>query len=144
MITVDGVVLCVLPAPTWSYFLQQISGDAQDAGEGEQAAAKIFRLTDEPLNVDPLSEKGAKPADTMGALGFKNIFFAYPSRPDTQVLHVGRRRKDTPLETLPELVPSENLRFPLCPLFLLNKQIVEGIYFAEGQFHVCFSFSGLD
>ena len=63
----------------------QISSDAKDAGEGEQAAARIFRLTDEPLNVDPLSEGGAKPTETRGAVEFKNIFFAYPSRPDMQV-----------------------------------------------------------
>ncbi len=62
----------------------QITGDAKDAGKGQQAAAKIFRLTDEPLNIDPLSEAGAKPAETKGALEFKNIFFAYPSRPDMQ------------------------------------------------------------
>ena len=63
----------------------QISSDAKDAGEGEQAAAKIFRLTDEPLNIDPLSDVGAKPVETKGAVEFKNIFFAYPSRPDMQV-----------------------------------------------------------
>ena len=63
----------------------QISSDAKDAGEGEQAAAKIFRLTDEPLNIDPLSEEGAKPVDVQGALEFKNILFAYPSRPNMQV-----------------------------------------------------------
>ncbi|CAN0191378.1 unnamed protein product, partial [Ectocarpus fasciculatus] len=62
----------------------QISSDAKDAGEGEQAAAKIFRLTDEPLNIDPLSEEGARPATTNGAVEFKNIFFAYPSRPNMQ------------------------------------------------------------
>ncbi len=63
----------------------QISSDAKDAGDGEQAAAKIFRLTDEPLNIDPLSEEGAKPVEVKGALEFKNIFFAYPSRPNMQV-----------------------------------------------------------
>lgn len=66
----------------------QISSDAKDASEGEQAAAKIFRLTDEPLNIDPLSEEGAKPTETQGSLEFKNIFFAYPSRPNMQVCTV--------------------------------------------------------
>eukprot|EP00752_Nemacystus_decipiens_P011582 g10286.t1 len=63
----------------------QITGDTKDAGVGQQAAAKIFRLTDEPLNIDPLSEEGARPTETQGALGFKNIFFAYPSRPNMQI-----------------------------------------------------------
>ncbi|CAN0277127.1 unnamed protein product, partial [Hapterophycus canaliculatus] len=34
--------------------------------------------------IDPLSDEGAKPATTAGALTFRNIFFAYPSRPDMQ------------------------------------------------------------
>ncbi|CAM9424622.1 unnamed protein product [Ascophyllum nodosum] len=63
----------------------QISADTKDAGEGEQAAAKIFLLTDDPLKIDPLSEEGAKPGVTKGALEFKNIFFAYPTRPDMQI-----------------------------------------------------------
>ncbi|CAB1103549.1 unnamed protein product [Ectocarpus sp. CCAP 1310/34] len=63
----------------------QISGDFKDAGKGQQAASKIFRLTDEPLNIDPLSEKGARPSPTKGALEFKNIFFNYPSRPNMQI-----------------------------------------------------------
>ncbi|CAM9784749.1 unnamed protein product, partial [Ectocarpus sp. 12 AP-2014] len=63
----------------------QISGDFKDAGKGQQAASKIFRLTDEPLNIDPLSEKGARPSETKGALEFKKIFFNYPSRPNMQI-----------------------------------------------------------
>eukprot|EP00904_Undaria_pinnatifida_P011955 jgi/Undpi1/7890/HiC_scaffold_24.g10362.m1 len=63
----------------------QISGDAKDVGEGEQAAAKIFRLTDEALNVDPLSDEGAKPTATDGAISFQHIFFSYPTRPDMQI-----------------------------------------------------------
>ncbi|CAM9424479.1 unnamed protein product [Ascophyllum nodosum] len=63
----------------------QISADTKDAGEGEQAAAKIFLLTDDPLKIDPLSEEGAKLGVTKGALEFKNIFFAYPTRPDMQI-----------------------------------------------------------
>lgn len=63
----------------------QISGDAKDVGEGEQAAARIFRLTDEPLNVDPLSDEGSKPTEVKGALSFQSIFFSYPTRPDMQI-----------------------------------------------------------
>ena len=40
---------------------------------------------DDPLKIDPLSEEGAKPGRTKGAVEFKNIFFAYPTRPDMQV-----------------------------------------------------------
>ncbi|CAM9485577.1 unnamed protein product [Ectocarpus sp. 12 AP-2014] len=52
----------------------QVGSDATDASEGEQAAAKFFRLTDGPLNVDPLSEEGAKLGRTKGALEFQEHF----------------------------------------------------------------------
>lgn len=41
--------------------------------------------SDEALKIDPLSEEGARPSETKGALEFKNIFFNYPSRPNMQV-----------------------------------------------------------
>ncbi|CAN0448872.1 unnamed protein product, partial [Laminaria digitata] len=41
---------------------------------------------DEPLNVDPLSDEGAKPAEVQGAISFQSIFFSYPTRPDMQVI----------------------------------------------------------
>lgn len=42
-------------------------------------------VADDPLTIDPLGEGGAKPGATSGALSFKNIKFAYPSRPNMQV-----------------------------------------------------------
>lgn len=42
-------------------------------------------MSDEPLNVDPFSEEGAKPAEVKGAIEFKNILFAYPTRPNMKV-----------------------------------------------------------
>lgn len=46
----------------------------------------LFKIqSDEPLYIDPLSEEGAKPDRTTGAVSFKGIFFAYPTRPTVQV-----------------------------------------------------------
>lgn len=50
------------------------------------AAAELFRTTDRPSDIDPLSESGLTPEDSHGAIDFQNVQFSYPSRPTFQVL----------------------------------------------------------
>lgn len=45
-------------------------------------------FADQPLSIDPLGEGGAKPGATSGAVSFKNIKFAYPTRPNMQVQYI--------------------------------------------------------
>lgn len=45
----------------------------------------VIFFADEPLTIDPLGEGGGKPGATSGAVNFKNIKFAYPTRPNMQV-----------------------------------------------------------
>jgi len=55
--------------------------------EGLEAAARLFALSDgmaEDDEDDPLSEQGNKP-EIKGKVQFKNVSFAYPSRPDTKI-----------------------------------------------------------
>jgi ATP-binding cassette subfamily B (MDR/TAP) protein 1 len=66
----------------------QVNADMGAQKAGQQAAARVFRLCDSDFKIDPLSETGAKPKSVIGAISFKQIVFAYPSRPD-QLIYGG-------------------------------------------------------
>ncbi|KAG5181118.1 ATP-binding cassette, sub-family B, member 1A [Tribonema minus] len=65
-----------------AFGIGQVNADMDAQKKGQQAAARIFALEDEPLKIDPLSEGGAKPERLSGAVSFSNIKFAYPTRPE--------------------------------------------------------------
>ncbi|XP_005191448.1 multidrug resistance protein homolog 49 isoform X2 [Musca domestica] len=50
------------------------------------AAHSIFTTIDRESSIDPLSDKGEKPADVVGNIEFENIHFRYPARPDVEIL----------------------------------------------------------
>ncbi|XP_044151274.1 ATP-dependent translocase ABCB1-like isoform X2 [Bufo gargarizans] len=50
------------------------------------AAYEIYRIINKPRHIDSGSTEGYKPDKLVGNIKFKNIHFAYPSRPDVQVL----------------------------------------------------------
>ncbi|KAI8141628.1 putative ABC transporter protein [Fennellomyces sp. T-0311] len=50
------------------------------------AAHKIFETIDRVPVIDPDSDNGLKPAKVTGEIEFRNINFAYPTRPDIEVL----------------------------------------------------------
>ncbi|KAI9311516.1 putative ABC transporter protein [Dichotomocladium elegans] len=50
------------------------------------AAHKIFQVIDRVPEIDPDNEGGLKPEKVSGKLEFRNIRFAYPTRPDITVL----------------------------------------------------------
>lgn len=65
----------------------QSGADFSAKKEGLEAAARLFALSDgmaEDDEDDPLSEQGNKP-EIKGKVQFKNVSFAYPSRPDTKI-----------------------------------------------------------
>lgn len=66
--------------------LEQVNSEVGAAAAARQAAGRIFRLDDEELIIDPLGEGGAKGSSQSAvSVGFRNIKFAYPERPDAQV-----------------------------------------------------------
>ncbi|KAJ5766738.1 ABC transporter integral membrane type 1 [Penicillium nucicola] len=50
------------------------------------AASELFQIMDRPSAIDPFDESGEKPTTTTGSLDFEEVSFAYPTRPDAQVL----------------------------------------------------------
>lgn len=66
---------------------------------GIGAAAKIYAVIERNPKIDNLSDEGLKPDTARGEVEFKNVKFAYPSRPDQPILN-GLSFKLRPGQTL--------------------------------------------
>ncbi|KAJ3340150.1 Multidrug resistance protein 1 [Entophlyctis luteolus] len=65
--------------------LMMIPSNLAAVGSARGAAFKIFGTIDRVPKIDSLSDKGEKPADLEGRITFQNVFFHYPSRPDSKI-----------------------------------------------------------
>lgn len=82
--TVLNVVLSVtIGATAMSTLLPQI----QPITNASSSASELFSIIDKESLLDPLSTKGKQPASCHGEIEIKNVSFAYPARPNAQVLH---------------------------------------------------------
>jgi ABC-type multidrug transport system fused ATPase/permease subunit len=70
---------------TGAFGIGQVNADMGAQKEGQQAAARVFALSDDTYKIDPLSEAGAKPEGLSGAISFRGIKFAYPTRPSQMI-----------------------------------------------------------
>jgi len=66
--------------------LTQIAPQTIAIAKASAAAQQLFDTIDRPSTIDSLSAGGIKPGDCQGDLQLQDICFAYPSRPDVQVL----------------------------------------------------------
>lgn len=78
-----------------SVSLGQVSTFAPNIAKAKQAAVNIFELIDSKPTVDPFSETGKKPTSIEGRVTLKNVKFAYPRRPEVNVM------TDTSIEIQP-------------------------------------------
>lgn len=54
--------------------------------KASSAAEEMFRIIDRKSEIDPLSETGEIPSECTGHVEIEDVQFAYPARPDIQVL----------------------------------------------------------
>ncbi|KAF7843639.1 ABC transporter B family member 19-like [Senna tora] len=55
--------------------------------QGIVAASRVFEIIDRIPEIDPYSPEGRKLSSVRGKIEFKNVSFAYPSRPDALILN---------------------------------------------------------
>ncbi|KAK4496175.1 hypothetical protein PRZ48_012155 [Zasmidium cellare] len=81
--TVFTVVLAVtLGASSVLQVLPQVTAITN----ASSAAAELFSVIDKPSAMDPLSPAGDQPEVCQGEIAFRNVGFAYPTRPNAPVL----------------------------------------------------------
>ncbi|KAI9221924.1 hypothetical protein BC828DRAFT_346642, partial [Blastocladiella britannica] len=69
-----------------SLALGQIAPFIGDFAQARSAAFEIFNVIDRDSHVDPFNESGLKPETVKGRIEFTDVDFAYPTRPDVQIL----------------------------------------------------------
>ena len=83
----------VNPLPTFVAFSPSQAGIGFGQGmalfprfiAGKLAGGDIFAVIDRETSIDPMADKGAKP-ELRGAISFKDVHFAYPTKPEAAVL----------------------------------------------------------
>jgi ATP-binding cassette subfamily B (MDR/TAP) protein 1 len=79
-----SVLMSVIVAAT---SLTAIMPHLIDFVRAASAASELFQLMDRESTIDPFHESGEKLTDVKGDLDFGNVSFAYPTRPDVNVLN---------------------------------------------------------
>ncbi|OAG00999.1 P-loop containing nucleoside triphosphate hydrolase protein [Paraphaeosphaeria sporulosa] len=79
------VILAVIVAAT---AMSTIAPQIIALGKGASAAAQLFQVIDRVSEIDSLSEEGLIPEKCAGRVEIQGISFAYPTRPDVQVLQM--------------------------------------------------------
>jgi ABC-type multidrug transport system fused ATPase/permease subunit len=69
-----------------AFSLGQANSDFDAQRNGEEAAARIFAIVDEPHDsTDPFSSVGSMPSSLDGSIDFNQCYFAYPTRPGNPI-----------------------------------------------------------
>ncbi|TMW58858.1 hypothetical protein Poli38472_007003 [Pythium oligandrum] len=85
VVTFEGMFMVVQVIILTMFSVGLASQNAIDQTKAKQAAARVFETIDRTPLIDSTSTKGEQLAHINGEIEFKNVVFAYPSRPDAPV-----------------------------------------------------------
>ncbi|EGC33546.1 hypothetical protein DICPUDRAFT_80697 [Dictyostelium purpureum] len=81
------VLTVIFSVITGAMALGQASPHLASFASGRGAAFKIYQVINRKSNIDPFSTEGLLHNDVQGNIEYRNVSFAYPSRPDVQVFN---------------------------------------------------------
>jgi len=85
-----------------------VNADFKSKQDGQAAAARIFAISDEPLDTtDPFCDKGDKPGSLSGSITFDSCYFSYPTRPNKPVYYKTEEHDGVSLS----IAPKESVAF---------------------------------
>ncbi|RMZ82397.1 hypothetical protein DV737_g2060, partial [Chaetothyriales sp. CBS 132003] len=87
IVNVGTVFTVVLSVTLGATAISLIAPQIQSITNASSAAAELFAIIDKKSKLDPLSSEGKQPLSCHGEIQVRNLCFAYPSRPQAQVLH---------------------------------------------------------
>ena len=83
---VSQILTCIMSAMIAGISIGHTLPHIQAFGQAVAAATKVFNTIERDSPVNSEDDKGEKPESFTGNIGFKDIKFIYPSRPDTVIL----------------------------------------------------------
>ncbi|KAM5157175.1 ATP-dependent translocase ABCB1-like isoform 1-T4 [Mantella aurantiaca] len=84
--SIGKVLIVFFSVLVGTFSLGQVSPNLESISSARGAAFEIYKIINKPRHIDSGSSEGHKPDKLIGHIEFKNIHFAYPSRPEVQIL----------------------------------------------------------
>ncbi|XP_075068301.1 ATP-dependent translocase ABCB1-like isoform X2 [Mixophyes fleayi] len=84
--SIGKVLIVFFAVLVGTFSLGQVSPNLESISSARGAAFEIYKIINKFRPIDSGSTEGHKPDKLIGHIEFKNIHFAYPSRPDIQIL----------------------------------------------------------
>lgn len=90
-----GFFTAILAVMFGALGIASVNADVNAQQAGLDAAARVFELIDEPLtDSDPFSADGDEPEKLEGAIEFKGVSFAYPTRQNHPIYYPSSEHRD--------------------------------------------------
>ncbi|XP_069504348.1 ATP-dependent translocase ABCB1-like [Ambystoma mexicanum] len=84
--TIGNVLIVFFAVMIGAFSLGQAAPNLESIANARGAAYEVYKIIEKVRPIDSGSKEGFKPDKLIGRMEFRNVHFAYPTRPDVQIL----------------------------------------------------------